>query len=331
MKASPRPGEVLQPERERIDAEDPGRLVHVRFDRPDLLRIAEAAEGGRGRRVGEDAPGDDPDRRDPVRPVRGVAALGHGPVGDVGVGADEVVRLDVPEDQAAIRAEAGADADLRGAPADGLEGLLERQDEADRATRPQGHERDERLVLGVLLATEPAARVGREHADLGQRQVEEAGDDPLEPARVLDRAPDRDPVAVRRGHEAVRLDGELGDHREGVGPFDDDIRRGRVDVAPAVVVLAQDVRGRERIAGPERRVLDERGGRVEGRGDREDGRQLLVVDPDEAGRLLGGVQGLRGDRRDRLAVIVGLADREDRPILELRAEARDRLRADRPP
>ena len=72
-------------------------------------------------------------------------------------------------------------------------------------------------------------------------------------------------------------------------------------------------------------ILDERGGRVEGAGDREDGRQLLVVDPDEASRLLGGVQGLRGDRRDRLAVIVGLADREDRPILELRAEARHRL------
>ena len=60
--------------------------------------------------------------------------------------------------------------------------------------------------------------------------------------------------------------------------------------------------------------------------DREDGRQLLVLDPDEAGRLLGGVVGLRGDRRDGLAVVVGLADREDRPILELRAEARHRLR-----
>ena len=44
--------------------EDLRGLVHVRFDRPDLLGIAEAAERGRWRRVREDAPGDDPDRRD---------------------------------------------------------------------------------------------------------------------------------------------------------------------------------------------------------------------------------------------------------------------------
>ena len=36
-------------------------------------------------------------------------------------------------------------------------------------------------------------------------------------------APDRDAVAVRRGHERVRLDGELGDHREVVGALDDEI------------------------------------------------------------------------------------------------------------
>ena len=71
----------------------------------------------------------------------------------------------------AVRAEARPDADLRGAPADGLERLLERQDEADRSAGAERHERDERLVLGVLLATEAATRVGREDADLGERQV----------------------------------------------------------------------------------------------------------------------------------------------------------------
>ena len=55
--------------------------------------------------------------------------------------------------------------------------------------------------------------------------------------------------------------------------------RGRgLDVAPAVAVLAQDVRGGQRVAGPERRVLDERRVRVQGAGDGEDGRQLLVLD-----------------------------------------------------
>ena len=45
------------------------------------------------------------------------------------------------------------------------------------------------------------------------------------------------------------------------------------------------------------------------------------------GRLLGRVEGVGGDRRDRLAVVVRLADREDRPVLELRPEARHRVAA----
>ena len=68
--------------------------------------------------------------------------------------------------------EAGADADLRRPAADGLEGLLEREDQADGAAGLQRHEGDERLVLRVLLATEPAARVRGEDPDLGQRHVE---------------------------------------------------------------------------------------------------------------------------------------------------------------
>ena len=63
MNASPRPGEVAQPELERVDAELAGRLVDVRLDRPDLLRVAEAAERGRGHGVREHAPGEDPDGR----------------------------------------------------------------------------------------------------------------------------------------------------------------------------------------------------------------------------------------------------------------------------
>ena len=92
------------------------------------------------------------------------------------------------------------------------------------------------------------------------------------------------------------------------------------------MVLAQDVRRRERVARPERRILDERRGRVERGRDREDRRQLLVVDPDEARGGLRRVAGLGRDRRDRLAVVVRLADREDRAVDELRPEPRHRLR-----
>ena len=92
------PGQVPQPELHRIDAEDLRRLVHVRFDRPDLLGIAEAAERRGGHGVRQDAAREDPHRGDGVRPVRAEAALADRPVGDVGIGADEVVRADVAKD-----------------------------------------------------------------------------------------------------------------------------------------------------------------------------------------------------------------------------------------
>ena len=219
-------GEVAQPQVERVDAERVRRLVHVRLDRPDLLRVAEATERGRGHGVGEHAPGEDPDVRHAIRAVRGVAALRDGPVGDVGVGADQVVRLDVAEDERAVASEPGPDVDLGRSPADGLERLLEREHEADLASGRARHEREQRLVLRMLLATERPARVRREHADLREREAEQVGDDPLEPVRVLDRAPDHDPVAVGRGHVGVGLDGELGDHREGVRALDDEVGLG---------------------------------------------------------------------------------------------------------
>ena len=262
-----------------------------------------------------------------VRPVRGVAALRDGPVGDVGVGADQVVRLDVAEDERAVASEPGPDVDLGCSPADGLERLLEREHEADLASRRARHEREQRLVLRVLLATERPARVRREHADLRERQAEQVGDDPLEPVRVLDRAPDGDPVAIGRGHVRVGLDGELGDHRERVGALDDEVRlRGRrVDVAPAVVVLVEDVRRGARVAGTEGRVLDERRVRGERLRDGVERGQLLELDRDERGGLLGSVVGLCGDRGDGFAVVLRLARGEDGAVAALRPEAGHRV------
>ena len=235
---------------------------------------------------------------DHVRPDRGVGALADHAVRDVRVRADEVVGLDVPEQHRAVGPEPGPDADLGRRPADGLERLLEAQHEADGPAGLAGHEREQRLVLRVLLAAEPAARVGREHAHLGQRQPEHRGDDALEPVGVLDRAPDRHAVAVGRRHERVRLDRELRDHREGVGAVDDDrgIALGGLEVAPAEAVLAQDVGAGEGVVGPDRRVLDERRRRVQRGRDRADRGQRLELDADERGRLLGE---RRGSRRRR--------------------------------
>ena len=91
-------------------------------------------------------------------------------------------------------------------------------------------------------------------------------------------------------------------------------------------VLAQDVRIGQRVVGPQRRILDEWRVRGQRTGNGEDGDQLLVVDLDQLGGRLGGVFRFRRDRRNRVALVLGLADRDDRPIGELRAEARHRLR-----
>ena len=145
---------------------------------------------------------------------------------------------------------------------------------------------------------------------------------------MLDRAPDDDPVAVRRGHERVRLDRELGDHREGVRAFDHDVRLtfGRVEVAPPIAVLAEDVRAREGVVRPERRVLDERRIRCQGRRHGVDRGELLEIDPHETRGLLGCVECLGGDRGHGVAVELRLADREHGSVPQLWAEARHRVR-----
>ena len=91
-------------------------------------------------------------------------------------------------------------------------------------------------------------------------------------------------------------------------------------------MLAEDVRTREGIVRPERRILDERRIRCPGRGDGVDRRELLDVNPHETRGLLGCVERLGGDRGHRVAVELRLADRQHGPVAQLRAEARHRVR-----
>ncbi len=83
----------------------------------------------------------------------------------------------------------------------------------------------------------------------------------------------------------------------------------------------EDVRRGARVVGSEGGILDE--GRVGGEGlrDRMERGQLLELDRDERGRLLGGVVGLRGDGGDRFAVVLRLARGEDGAVSALRPEA----------
>ena len=175
----------------------------------------------------------------PVGPAHQVGRLRDDPDGDVGVGAEQPEVSTSWKTQRAVGGEAGAHAHLVRGAADRLERLRQRQREPDRPAGAHGEEGEQRLELGVLLAAERPAGVGRDHPHLRDRQAEELRDAGLEQVRVLDRAPDGDAVVLGCGQEDVRLDREVGDHRERVGVLDDAVGARGVDVAPPEVPLAQ--------------------------------------------------------------------------------------------
>ena len=282
-----------------------------------------------GHRVRQDRAGEDPHRRHVVRPRARVRALAHDAVRDVGVRADQVVRGDVLEQDPPVGVEADPDVRLARRAADGLERLLEAQHEADRPAQPERGEHDRGLVLRVLLAAEPAARVGRDHPDPRQRHPDHARDHPLEPVGVLDRAPHEQPVVVRRGHERVGLDRELGDHREAVRGLDDERRTSRpprrrrpsrTRCSARTLVAASGSSGRSD------------GSWTSGASGASASATVTTAGSGScstrtsAGGPLREVPRLRDDERDRLAVVVDLPGREHRPVLPLRPEPRHGLR-----
>ncbi len=92
-------------------------------------------------------------------------------------------------------------------------------------------------------------------------------------------------------------------------------------------MLPQDVRVRERIVGPDLRVLHERRSRVEGLLDGEHAaRQFLVLDLHQRCAQLCGVLGFGGNGGHRFAVVLGLTDGDDRAVLILGPEPGNGLR-----
>ncbi len=319
--------QVSEPNLEPVDAQPSGRLVHLGFECPRHLRRAEAAQRRGRRRIGEQ--GADVDARvgHPVWPAGQVAALRDDPMADIGVCAEHSVDLDVLEGDRPVVHESTADRDLEGRGADGLERLLEGQHEAHRSAGAKRQDGEQRLVLGVLLAAEPAAGIRREDPDAREGQVDGVRDEPLQHVRMLDRAPDRDAAAVRRCHEAVRLDREVRGGCGGVPLLDDVIGVSGRHVTPAEPPLGQGVRVTERIVrGTQLRLADEGRLTVAGRRDREHRRQLLVLDPDEPGGLPRGVECLGQHGSHRLPVVLGLAAGEQGSIGIARPEAGNRLR-----
>ena len=114
------------------------------------------------------------------------------------------------------------------------------------------------------------------------------GDRALQKVRVLHGLQIVSPSAVGVGDRPVRLDREVGDHRERVRVLDDrDV--GLIDRPPFVASLSKHVRMRKRIVGAKVSGAAPAGHPSERRFDREHTRQLGVRDPHRVGGGLGDV------------------------------------------
>ena len=281
-----------------------------------------------GRRVGEDAAGHDARGRHPVRPDGGVAALGHRPVRDVRVRAQQVVGLDVPEHEGSVGAEPRPDVDLGRVTANCLECLLQGQDQAHRPARPQGHEGHERLELRVLLAAEPAAGVRSEHPDLRQRQAQDLRQDALQPVRVLDRCSRR--RSRRRPGAAMNAWGSMAKWVT-IGNVHVFSTTRSADAATASTSPQPKWCSRRTFV-PASGSPGRRAGSCTSGADGSSAAAIVKTagsssycDLHEGGGPFGSVLRVGGHGRHGLPVVLRLVDRQDRAVLELGPEARHRL------
>ena len=142
---------------------------------------------------------------------------------------------------------------------------------------------------------------------------------------MLAAGPDRDPVAVDLGHDAVRLHGVLVDAGEDVVVLDDDVRgceRGvqvtavdRVAVADVAVTFGQRPQAVE-VTRSQGLVVDERRAGRQRFLDRAHDRQLVVFHDDRAGGGLGRGLVSRGHGGNRLTCETDPVDGDDRAILD---------------
>ena len=206
---------------------------------------------------------------------------------------------------------------------------LRGSDELHRPARLARQRGRDRLGAEEGLRAERAAHRRADDPDPLLRDLEDPREVLAQVERRLRPGPDLEPVAVPAGDGRVRLHVRVVGGRGAERLLDDDVRLGeaRVDVAVADRERVADVRARlrakrevrGRAAGDRVLLVDERRAGLRGLDRVEDGGQLLVVDLDERGCLLGLALGLCGDGCDGIADEAGAVDREHGRVLDLAA------------
>ena len=110
--------------------------------------------------------------RRPVRPARRVAGLADDAPADVGVGADQEVRLNSWKTMRPSLVERRPGVDPRRRAPHGLKRLLERQHQPHRPAEAEREERQQRLELRPALAAEAAAGIRRDDPDAAPAAIQ---------------------------------------------------------------------------------------------------------------------------------------------------------------
>jgi hypothetical protein len=188
---------------------------------------------------------------------------------------------------------------------------------AGRARQQSG----ERFERPIEFEAEPAADRGDRDADIGRRHVQEPG------GRVFDRPGDlrgcfdvESPVLVG-SNDGARLQSKVilpPDTKRALDDLDIGARESQIDVAahygrfPRHVAAPRGAFQQNLVVAPLR--MDQRGVRRQSVRHRDCGRQRLELDHQSGGGGLRLRQRLRGDRRDRLAVVSDAIGGEQRMI-----------------
>ena len=247
------PVDVAPPDLERAEAERLGDPVELGLGGELHLGRPESAEGAVGRRVGAGRPRPNPDVRAAIGAARVDRAARQDDRRERAVRPAVHHHLDLLGDQPAVVGHAGSVADdRRVALGRRREVLVAVVDHPDRspglAGQERGMERDQRGVL--LLATEPAAGLGLDHASAAVVEAQPSLERGMDVVRALERAGHRHAAVVTGdGDHRVVLDVELLLVADAVLALEDQVGggEGSVRVAGRELVGGEDVVGGERV------------------------------------------------------------------------------------